>query len=106
MVAHCSRTRSPGTLPGLMAKVGLKGVRLHDLRHTHATLLLVEGVHLKVVPERLGHAGVRITGDLYSHVLPNLQGEAAVKLSEEFGAETRVDLQIGRDRELVDSFRA
>ena len=88
----------------LMAKVGLKGVRLHDLRHTHATFLLVEGVHLKVVSERLGHAGAGITGDLYSHVLPNLQEEVAVKLSEEFGAETRVDLQIGRDRELVDSF--
>ena len=77
----------------LMAKVGLKGVRLHDLRHTHASLLLGEGVHLKVVSERLGHADIRITGDLYSHVLPNLQGEATMKLSENFDAETGVDLQ-------------
>ena len=77
----------------LMAKAGLKGVRLHDLRHTHASLLLGEGVHLKVVSERLGHSDIRITGDLYSHVLPNLQGEATMKLSEKFDAETVVDLQ-------------
>ena len=78
-----------------MAKVGLKGVRLHDLRHTHASLLLGEGVHLKVVSERLGHADIRITGDLYSHVLPNLQGEATMKLSEKVDAEAGMDLQKG-----------
>ena len=65
-----------------VGKAGLKGVRFHDLRHTHASLLLSEGVHLKVVSERLGHAGVGITGDLYSHVMPNLQRDAA----ERFGA--------------------
>ena len=51
--------------------------RFHDLRHTHASQLLRAGVHPKVVSERLGHANVGITLDLYSHVLPGLQEEAA-----------------------------
>ena len=57
-----------------------KDVRFHDLRHTHATLLLRQGVHPKVVSERLGHATVGITLDTYSHVLPNMQDEAAKRL--------------------------
>ena len=52
-------------------------VRLHDLRHFHASLLLKEGVHLKVVQERLGHSSIAITADIYSHVAPSLQKEAA-----------------------------
>ncbi len=52
-------------------------VRLHDLRHTHATLLLLAGVHPKIVSERLGHASIAITLDIYSHVLPGMQEEAA-----------------------------
>lgn len=55
----------------------LPPVRLHDLRHTHATLMLKAGVHLKVVQERLGHSTVAITGDTYSHVTPGLQRSAA-----------------------------
>jgi integrase len=56
---------------------GVAPLRFHDLRHTSATLLLKAGVHPKVVSERLGHAGVSITLDTYSHVLPGLQEEAA-----------------------------
>ena len=52
-------------------------VRLHDLRHSHATHLLASGIHPKVAQERLGHASVAITLDLYSHVLPGMQAEAA-----------------------------
>ena len=52
-------------------------IRLHDLRHTHATLALQAGVHPKVVSERLGHATVGITLDLYSHVVPSLDRQAA-----------------------------
>lgn len=59
---------------------GLPRVRFHDLRHSHATLLLRQGVHPKVVSERLGHATVGITLDTYSHVLPGMQEEAAHKL--------------------------
>jgi integrase len=51
--------------------------RFHDLRHTHASQLLRQGTHAKIVSERLGHANVGITLDLYSHVLPGLQEEAA-----------------------------
>ena len=60
-------------------KCGLK-IRYHDLRHSHATQLMEQGVHPKVVSERLGHSSVGITLDLYSHVSPNLQDEAAQKL--------------------------
>jgi integrase len=51
--------------------------RFHDLRHAHATHLLSSGVHPKVASERLGHSKVGITLDLYSHVLPNMQADAA-----------------------------
>jgi integrase len=56
---------------------GLPKVRFHDLRHAHATLLLLQGVHPKIVSERLGHASIGITLDTYSHVLPSLQSQAA-----------------------------
>jgi integrase len=55
----------------------LPRIRFHDLRHAHATHLLASGVHPKVASERLGHAKVGITLDLYSHVLPNMQADAA-----------------------------
>ena len=55
-------------------------IRLHDLRHTHATLGLAAGIPAKVMSERLGHAKVGITLDLYSHVVPGMQEEAAAKL--------------------------
>jgi len=55
----------------------VRRIRLHDLRHTHATHALQVGVHPKVVSERLGHSTVTITLDTYSHVLPGLQREAA-----------------------------
>ena len=49
-------------------------IRLHDLRHTHATLALQAGIHSKVVSERLGHATVSITLDTYSHAIPGTAG--------------------------------
>ena len=61
----------------LLKCAGLPGIRFHDLRHTAATLLLGEGVHPKIVSERLGHSRVGITLDLYSHVTPTMQREAA-----------------------------
>ncbi|MFC1905181.1 tyrosine-type recombinase/integrase [Chloroflexota bacterium] len=62
----------------LVRRIGLKGIRLQDARHTHASLLLKQGVHPKIVQERLGHASIQITLDTYSHVAPGLQ-EAAAK---------------------------
>ena len=61
---------------------GLHGIRFHDLRHTHASLMLKQGVHPKIVSERLGHATVGITLDTYSHVMPGLQEAAALKFQE------------------------
>jgi len=56
-------------------------VKFHDLRHTHATLLLLRGVNAKVVQERLGHSTISMTLDTYSHVLPDMQ-DTAVKALE------------------------
>ena len=58
----------------------LPRVRFHDLRHTHATQLLQQGVHPKVVAERLGHSTIVVTLDTYSHVVPGLQEQAARQL--------------------------
>jgi integrase len=60
---------------------GLPVIRLHDLRHTHASLALEAGVHPKVVSERLGHASVSITLDTYSHAIPALEEDAAAKVA-------------------------
>lgn len=68
----------------LLERERLPRVRFHDLRHTHATLMLAQGVHPKIVSERLGHASNGITLDTYSHVLPNLQEEAAGQLDSLF----------------------
>lgn len=59
-------------------------VRFHDLRHSHATQLLLAGVHPKVAQERLGHASITTTLDLYSHVTPTMQEDAAAKLDTAF----------------------
>jgi len=61
----------------LVEAAGLPVIRLHDLRHTHATHLLVAGVNVKVVSERLGHSSVSFTLDTYGHVMPGQQAEAA-----------------------------
>jgi integrase len=58
-------------------RLGVPRIRLHDLRHTWATLALQAGIHPKVVSERLGHSTIAITLDTYSHVTPSLQREAA-----------------------------
>ncbi len=61
----------------LAARAGLKKIRLHDARHTHASLMLKQGVHPKVVQERLGHASIQMTLDNYSYVTPGIQQAAA-----------------------------
>lgn len=64
---------------------GLPPVRFHDLRHAHATLMLQQGIHPKIVSERLGHSSIGITLDTYSHVLPSMQEGAARAADEIFG---------------------
>ena len=66
----------------LLRRAGLPDVRFHDLRHTCATLLLMKGVHPKIVSEMLGHSSVSITLDVYSHVIPGM-GEAAAEAMED-----------------------
>lgn len=59
---------------------GLPDIRIHDLRHSHASLLLAAGVNPKIVQERLGHSQISLTLDTYSHVIPSLQESAAEKM--------------------------
>jgi integrase len=66
----------------LARRTGLKGIRLHDARHTHASLMLKQGIHPKIVQERLGHTSIETTLDTYSHVAPGLQQMAAAKFDE------------------------
>jgi integrase len=60
----------------------LPSIRLYDLRHTHASLLLQAGVPAKIVQERLGHSSITVTMDVYSHVIPQMDAEAAVKFAD------------------------
>lgn len=86
----CSR-RPPGTpLRGnhilqrqfepLGRELGLPRIRLHDLRHTAATLLLLQGIHPKIVAEMLGHSTASMTLDISSHVLPDMRKDATAAL--------------------------
>ena len=67
-----------------MRHTGIKPIRLHDARHSHASLMLKQGTHPKVVQERLGHASIQITLDTYSHVAPGLQEAAAARFDRAF----------------------
>jgi len=78
----------PDSLSTLFAarikKAPVPKIRLHDLRHTHATQLLKQGVHPKIVSERLGHSNISITLDTYSHVLPGMQEDAIAVFDRNF----------------------
>lgn len=67
-----------------LRRLGMPHVRLHDLRHTAATLLLQRGVHPKVVQEMLGHSSIAMTMDIYSHVLEPMRSEAAAQMESLF----------------------
>ncbi|MBO8136757.1 MAG: tyrosine-type recombinase/integrase [Desulfotomaculum sp.] len=77
----------PGTFSSafhdILEKHNLPHIRFHDLRHTHASILLKQGVHPKIVSERLGHSQIGITLDTYSHIMPGLQEEVANKLGQQ-----------------------
>ena len=68
----------------IVRRTGLKPIRLHDARHTHASIMLKQEVHPKIVQERLGHANIAVTLDTYSHVAPGLQRAAALRFDEAF----------------------
>jgi len=69
----------------LMIELGITNVHLHTMRHTHATVLLEQGVHLKVVQMRLGHSSIAVTADYYSSVAESLDGHAAEAFDEASG---------------------
>ncbi|TAK36118.1 MAG: site-specific integrase [Chloroflexota bacterium] len=90
-LAFCTETGAPLTqdmarspFQTALRRAGLPSIRLHDLRHTAATLLLAQGVHPKVVQEMLGHSTITLTLDTYSHVIPALHAEAAAHMDRLF----------------------
>jgi len=66
----------------LAQNTGVRVIRLHDARHTHASIMLKQGIHPKVVQERLGHSSIQMTLDTYSHVAPGIQAAAANRFDE------------------------
>ena len=84
-----STTTLARAFDAVLAKARLSHVRFHDLRHSAATDWLKHGMHPKVASERLGHASVGITLDLYSHVTPTMQREAVAEITRKRSAATR-----------------
>ena len=68
----------------IIRRTNLKQIRLHDARHTHASIMLKQEIHPKIVQERLGHANIAMTLDTYSHIAPGLQKAAAERFDEAF----------------------
>jgi integrase len=75
--APCDPTRVSHVFARTARRAGHAGVRLHDLRHFHATQLLATNTHIRVVQERLGHATISVTLGTYSHLIPGLDATAA-----------------------------
>lgn len=73
-----------------LKNAGVKNVTLYATRHTHATGLLLAGVNLKVVSERLGHSSIQITADTYTHVLPSMDAQAATIVGQLFTPRSRL----------------
>jgi integrase len=83
----------------ILLVTGLPRVRIHDLRHTAATLLLVQGVHPRVVQGLLGHASIAITMNTYSHVVPALRKDAADQMDAALkgAGENRIATSVATD---------
>jgi integrase len=84
----------------LATRIGQKGITLHDARHTHASLLLKQNTHPKIVQERLGHSSIQITLDTYSHVAPGLQQAAANRFDEILLPKEKADSE-GEPKEIL-----
>ena len=78
--AHEDPLDVSGEFRRLVRELDVPVIRVHDLRHTHASLLLEQGVPAKVVSERLGHTTIAMTMDIYAHLLPSMDREAAAQL--------------------------
>ncbi len=66
----------------IVRKIELEDIRFHDMRHTHASLMLKQGIHPKVVSERMGHSTISMTLDTYSHVTTGIQQAAVLSFEE------------------------
>ena len=64
---------------------GMERIRFHDLRHTHASLLVAKGLHPRLIMDRMGHSSISVTMDRYGHLAPSAGKEAAVLLNQMFG---------------------
>ena len=65
-----------------MKKLDITGVRFHDLRHTHASLMLKQNVNPKIIQERLGHSSITVTMDTYGHLMPTMQTDAVQNFAD------------------------
>ena len=83
----------------IMRKAGLSGIRMHDLRHTHATLMMKQGANPKIVQERLGHSSFAVTMDIYSHVVPGLQEAAAIGFDQGLRRHKNGDQLVGSNND-------
>ena len=83
----------------IMRKAGLSSIRTHDLRHTHATLMMKQGVNPKIVQERLGHSSFAVTMDIYSHVVPGLQEAAAIGFDQGLRRHKNADQLVGSNND-------
>ena len=79
----------------IIRKIGLKGIRLDDLRHTHAKLMMKQGVNPKIVQELLGHSSIAVTMDTYSHVVPGLREAAALGFDQGLRRHKNADQLVG-----------
>lgn len=90
-LVFCTRTGNPIERTGMyylqflpaLSRAGLRRIRFHDLRHTFATLLIHQGENVKFIQSQLGHASVTTTLNVYGHLMPNTQREAAAKLDQQ-----------------------
>ncbi|MCP4717464.1 MAG: tyrosine-type recombinase/integrase [Deltaproteobacteria bacterium] len=66
----------------MLAKAGLRRIRIHDLRHTYASLLIAQGESLAYIRDQLGHHSIKVTVDTYGHLVPGANREAVDKLDD------------------------
>jgi integrase len=80
-------------LDSFCTKYNLPRMKFHDLRHTHATMLIKENVNIKVIQERLGHSSPSITLNIYSHYLPSMQQSVTEKMNKMFDCDSGVTIE-------------
>ena len=104
LVGRNSSAPPPEVWLPAIAAAELAPLTFHDLRHTHASLLIAQGEHPKVISERLSHSSIAVTFDVYGHLMPGLDEEVAERLDQAWlqaiGSETRTVRAPGKVVEL------